>query len=115
MQNKQEEHSASPHLYANDAGDTVHIVQPAHELADDRVQPGAEAAAGEDGRVHLIGLEVHPLLRPGTPEVAASRTVLTNNNLQPISQPQQITWHSVRPKVYNTEKFSPFACLCHPC
>ena len=82
MQNKHEEHSGSPHLYANDAGDTVHIIQPAHELADHGVQPGTEAAAGDDGRVHLTGLEVDPLPRPGAPEVGAPGTCLMNNNLR---------------------------------
>jgi len=73
-----------PHLYANNAGDAIHIIQPANKLADDRVQPGAEPSAGDNGCLHLIRLEVHPLPWPGTPEVGAPGTGLMNNNLQPV-------------------------------
>ena len=95
----QDSHSKAAHLYSNNAGDTIHIVQPANKLADDRVQPGAEASAGDNGRVHLIGLEIHPLPRPGTPEVSAPRTGLMNNNLQSVM-------HKISPKKNHSEVFN---------
>lgn len=74
----------TPHLYANNAGDTIHIIQPANKLADDCVQPGAEASAGDNGRVDLIGLKIHPLPWPSSPKVGAPRTGFMNNNLQSV-------------------------------
>ena len=79
----------SYHLYANDAGDTVHIIQPAHKLTDNSVQSRAEATAGDNGCVNLIGLEEHPLPRPGSPEMGAPNTGLMNNNLQ-ADTPQKL-------------------------
>ena len=95
----QDSHSKAAHLYSNNAGDTIHIVQPANKLADDRVQPGAEASAGDNGRVHLIGLEIHPLPRPGTPEVSSPRTGLMNNNLQSVM-------HKISSKKSHSEVFN---------
>lgn len=95
----QDDHSTAPHLYANNAGDTIHIIQPANKLTDHRVQPGAEASAGDNGCVHLIGLEINPLPRPSTPEVSAPRTGLMNNNLQSVM-------HTISPRQNRSEVFN---------
>jgi hypothetical protein len=80
----QKDYSQTPHLYSNYAGDAIHIIQSANKLADDSVEPRAEPSAGDNGCVHLIGLEIHPLPWSGTPEMGAPRTGLMNNNLQTV-------------------------------
>jgi hypothetical protein len=87
-----------PHLYADDAGDAIHIIQAANKLADDRVQSRAEASTGDNGGVHLIGLEVHPLPWPGTPEVGAPGTGLMNNNLQIVKSCHRISTRARPPR-----------------
>lgn len=55
-----------------DLANAVHLPEPHHELPDDGVHPGAEAAAGDDGGAHSPGFEVDFLPRPGT-EVGEGR------------------------------------------
>jgi hypothetical protein len=90
----------TPHLYSNYASDAIHIIQSANKLADDSVESRAEPSAGNNGSVHLIRLEIHPLTWPGTSEVGAPRTSLMNNNLQTVMlqglAPSKITLHTVQ-------------------
>jgi hypothetical protein len=93
----QKDYSQTPHLYSNYAGDAIHIIQSANKLADDSVETRAEPSAGDNGCVHLIGLEIHLLPWPSTPEMGAPRIGLMNNNLQTVMlqglAPSKITLH----------------------